>query len=59
MDINSYADIIHQNISRVTAGNWWMRDRVKKSVFITGKLNHRSPLSSVPSIYILIWEKFT
>ena len=37
MGINSYADIIHQNTSGVIAGNWWMRDRVEKSVFITGK----------------------
>ena len=38
-----------------------MRDGVEKSVFITGKLNHRPPLCSVPSIYIFsafsIWLK--
>ena len=57
MGINSYADIIHQNTSWVIAGNWWMRDAVEKSVFITGKLNHRHPFCSVPSIYIFIWLK--
>ena len=57
MGINSYADIIHQNTSWVIAGNWWMRDAVEKSVFITGKLNHRPPFCSVPSIYIFIWLK--
>ena len=57
MGINSYADIIHQNTSWVIAGNWWMRDAVEKSVFITGKLNHRPPFCSVPSIYICIWLK--
>ena len=57
MGINSYADIIHQNTSWVIAGNWWMRDGVEKSVFIRGKLNHRPPLCSVPSIYIFIWLK--
>ena len=57
MGINSYADIIHQNTSWVIAGNWWMRDGVEKSVFITGKLNNRPPLCSVPSIYIFIWLK--
>ena len=30
-----------------------MRHHVEKSVFSTGKLNHRPPLSSVPSISIL------
>ena len=35
-----------------------MRDGVEKSVFIAGKLNHRPPLCSVPSIYIFfIWLK--
>ena len=34
-----------------------MRDGVEKSVFITGKLNHRPPLSSVPSIYIFYMVK--
>ena len=57
MDIKSCADIIHQNTPWVTAGNWWMRDRVDKSGFITGKLNHRPPLSSVPSIYIFYMVK--
>ena len=57
MGINSYADIIHQNTSWVIAGNWWMRDAVEKSVFITGKLNHRPPFCSVPSVYIFIWLK--
>ena len=57
MGINSYADIIHQSTSWVIAGNLWMRDAVEKSVFITGKLNHRPPFCSVPSIYIFIWLK--
>ena len=58
MGINSYADIIHQNTSWVIAGNWWMRDGVGNDIiFITGKLNHRPPLCSVPSIYIFIWLK--
>ena len=34
-----------------------MRDAVEKSVFITGKLNHRPPFCFVPSIYIFIWLK--
>ena len=34
-----------------------MRDGVEKSVFITGKLNHRPPLCSVPSIYIFYMVK--
>ena len=34
-----------------------MRNGVEKSVFITGKLNHRPPLCSVPSIYNFIWFK--
>ena len=55
MGINSYADIIHQDTSWVIAGNWWMRDGVEKSVFITGKLNRRPPLCSVPSIYIFLY----
>ena len=57
MGINSYADIIHQNTSSVTAGNWWMRDGVEKSVFITSKLNHRPLLCSVSSVYIFYMVK--
>ena len=51
MGINSYADIIHQNTSWVIAGNWWMRDGVEKSVFITGKLNHRHPFPYPDGVY--------
>ena len=33
---------------------WWCGNVI---IFITGKLNHRPPLCSVPSIYIFIWLK--